>query len=102
MNVYKTILNQCYDFYLQLQDFNLLILDDLVLQVAQMYRQDVLALPQDEEEGRDMQHTASIFFGIMDALVWGSGALFPVVVFGQFGTSTQTSMDNMWDLYLLV
>ena len=58
MNVYKTILNQCYDFYLQLQDFNLLILDDLVLQVAQMYRQDVLALPQDEDYNKGKRHAA--------------------------------------------
>ena len=47
------------------------------------------------------EETCSIC-GIMDALVWGSGVLFPAVVFGQFGTSTQTSMDNMSDLYLLV
>ena len=59
MNVYKTILNQCYDFYLQLQDFNLLILDDLVLQVAQMYRQDVLALPQDVDY-KNGEETCSI------------------------------------------
>ena len=32
-----------------LQDFNLLVLDELVLHVAQMYKQDVLALPQDED-----------------------------------------------------
>nr|XP_022290919.1 P2X purinoceptor 7-like [Crassostrea virginica] len=47
--------NQCQSL---LPDFNLLILDDLVLQVAQMYRQDVLALPQDEDYNKGKRHAA--------------------------------------------
>lgn len=58
--------NQCQS---QLPDFNLLVMDELVLQIAQMYRQDVLALPQDEDYNKGKRHTVNSSCGIMDALV---------------------------------
>lgn len=44
-------------------------MDELVLQIAQMYRQDVLALPQDEDYNKGKCHTVNSSCGIMDALV---------------------------------
>ena len=41
-----------------LQDFNLLVLDELVMHVAEMYRQDVLALPQDEDYNKGKRFAA--------------------------------------------
>ena len=55
-----------------MQDFNLLILDDLVLQVAQMYRQDVLALPQDEDYNKGKRHAA-----YRQYILWHHGRLAP-------------------------
>lgn len=47
----------------------MLVLDELVLHVAQIYRRDVLALPEDADynkEGRDMPLTDSSSFGNME------------------------------------
>ena len=41
-----------------LQDFNLLVLDELVMHVAEMYRQDVLALPHDEDYNKGKRFAA--------------------------------------------
>lgn len=41
-----------------LPDFHLLVLDELVLQMAQLYRQDVLALPIDEDYNRGKRYAA--------------------------------------------
>lgn len=52
------------------QDFNLLILDELVLQIAQMYRQDVLALPQDVDYNKSKRHA-----GYRQFILWHHGRL---------------------------
>lgn len=59
--------NQCQS---QLPDFNLLVMDELVLQIAQMYRQDVLALPQDEDYNKGKRHAAYRQF-----ILWHHGRL---------------------------
>lgn len=41
-----------------LPDFRLLVLDELVLQMAQLYRQDVLALPVDDDYNKGKRHAA--------------------------------------------
>ena len=52
------------------QDVNLLVLDELVLHVAQMYRQDVLALPQDEDYNKGKRFAAYRQF-----ILWHHGRL---------------------------
>lgn len=52
------------------QDFNLLILDELVLQIAQMYRQDVLAHPQDVDYNKSIRHA-----GYRQFILWHHGRL---------------------------
>ncbi|KAL3891404.1 hypothetical protein ACJMK2_003666 [Sinanodonta woodiana] len=42
----------------RLQDFDLVVLDEVVLGVAQLYRQDVFALDQDEDYNKGKRHTA--------------------------------------------
>ena len=53
-----------------LQDFNLLVLDELILHVAQMYRQHVLALPQDEDYNKGKRFAAYRQF-----ILWHHGRL---------------------------
>ncbi|XP_061184553.1 P2X purinoceptor 7-like [Saccostrea echinata] len=59
--------NQCQS---QLPDFRLLILDELVLTIVQMYRQDVLALPQDEDYNKGKRYAAYRQF-----ILWHHGRL---------------------------
>lgn len=40
------------------QDFRVLMLDEAVLAVARLYRQDILAMPEDEDSNRANRHTA--------------------------------------------
>lgn len=53
-----------------LKDFRLLVLDELVLHVAQMYRQDVLALPNDADYNKGKRHAAYRQF-----ILWQHGRL---------------------------
>jgi hypothetical protein len=48
-----------------LQDFHLLVLDELVPHIAQLYRQDVFALPLDEDFNKEkgMPPMGSSFYG---------------------------------------
>lgn len=40
------------------KDFDLVVLDELILHVARTYRQDVLAVPNDNDWNRGNRHTA--------------------------------------------
>lgn len=40
------------------QDFRVLMLDEAVLAVARLYRQDILAMPEDEDRNQANRHTA--------------------------------------------
>nr|XP_011453686.2 P2X purinoceptor 7-like [Crassostrea gigas] len=42
----------------RLSDFRVLLLDEAVLAVARLYRQDILAMPEDEDRDRANRHTA--------------------------------------------
>lgn len=53
-----------------LPDFRLLVLDELVLQMAQLYRQDVLALPVDDDYNKGKRHAAYRQF-----ILWHHGRL---------------------------
>ena len=52
------------------QDFDLVVLDEVVLGVTQQYRQDVFALDQDEDYNRGKRHTAYRQF-----ILWHHGYL---------------------------
>ncbi|XP_056003260.1 P2X purinoceptor 7-like isoform X2 [Ostrea edulis] len=62
---------KCRDMPTQTErDFRLLVLDELVLHVAQMYRQDVLALPNDADYNKGKRHAAYRQF-----ILWQHGRL---------------------------
>lgn len=52
------------------QDFRVLMLDEAVLAVARLYRQDILAMPEDEDRNRANRHTAYRQF-----VLWHHGRL---------------------------
>lgn len=62
-------LYNCLVFFF-LQDFRLFVLDKLVLQMAQLYRQDVLALPVVEDYNKGKRHAAYRQF-----ILWHHGRL---------------------------
>lgn len=78
-------------------------MDELVLQIAQMYRQDVLALPQDEDyKGKRhaaYRHPVASWTPWCRCEVWGES--YQAAVFGPLETNIQTNMDNMLDLFHL-
>ena len=55
-----------------LQDFDLVVLDEVVLLVAQRYRQDVLAEGHDDDFNRGKGHAAYRQFNLMESRVSGS------------------------------
>lgn len=54
----------------RLPDFRVLMLDEAVLAVARLYRQDILAMPEDEDRNRANRHTAYRQF-----VLWHHGRL---------------------------
>jgi hypothetical protein len=50
--------NQYELYWLMFQDFDLVVLDEMVLLVAQRYRQDVLAAGHDDDFNRGKRHAA--------------------------------------------
>ena len=56
--------------YSRLQDFDLVVLDEVVLLVAQKYRQDVLAAGHDDDFNRVKRHAAYRQF-----ILWNHGYL---------------------------
>ncbi|XP_061175958.1 P2X purinoceptor 7-like [Saccostrea echinata] len=54
----------------RLPDFNILMLDEAVLALARLYRQDILAMLEDEDRNRANRHTAYRQF-----VLWHHGKL---------------------------
>nr|XP_022311470.1 P2X purinoceptor 7-like [Crassostrea virginica] len=54
----------------RLPDFRVLMLDEAVLALARLYRQDILAMPEDEDRNRANRHTAYRQF-----VLWHHGRL---------------------------
>ena len=71
------------------QDIDLVVLDEVVLLVAQRYRQDVLAAGMMTilTEGRNMQPTGNSSYGITGIWELITEGLFPVVVCGKLETN---------------
>ena len=54
------------------QDFDLVVLDEVVLLVAQRYRQDVLAAGHDDDFNRGKRHASLQAIHLMESWVSGS------------------------------
>lgn len=73
----------------------MLVLDEAVLSISQRYREDVLAVPRDQDVNRGYRHSAyRQSYGTMVDKVQGIGVLCPAVVCGKLETNTQTALDN--------
>ncbi|KAK3581662.1 hypothetical protein CHS0354_022267, partial [Potamilus streckersoni] len=64
------------------EDFDLVVLDEVVLLVAQMYRQDVLAIEEDNDYNRGKRPAAYRQFILWTYLVLGIDVSFQAVVYG--------------------
>ena len=79
-----------------LQDFDRIVLDEAVLGVARMFRDELVVMPHEEDYNRSNRYAAYRQYTIwhMADLELGSDVWSQAVVLGKLGTSILIYMDN--------
>lgn len=83
--------------YIFFKDFYTVVLDELVLEVAMRYHNDVLAEPRDDNINRSRRHAAyrQYIMWTMADWVQDTGKLYLVAAFGKYGINFPKCRDNM-------